>query len=1128
MDSGIKVYNTRIGFVMLIVITTLMLGNLAYLRLTSMSWIIPNHIAASIDSISMTLSAVLFLFSIRLIVLKRSIDYIYLMLIATIPVIWLLVQYIIPLITYLPVENSESYSEFGLPSLVSASLIFLASLYEGSTQSRKKIVVHFFTIILTVLLSFTALAAGSIYLVRQAGEVSRLNQIINILSALIALIALINYARRYRKMTFPIYGWLSAAALFLLLSIISHQLSRAQNDLYELVSSVNKTLFVISLVWATFEEHTRFFHADLQMRRSLEDSLFSGMKKLDMYALILNGMDTGIFTTDQDGFITYANDSFSKLIGITSEGLKGKNMEDLFDRKNLELLSVEREKWKSGQSHRFEIELKRRDGRAIPVDITALAVKNRFGIYNGGRFTVQESSERKEYEKEMKSYTQNLKSAIESKTSELRKRDEEYRSQQVFYESLISTINDILIVVDLQGNCTYINEHGRKILGYEAKELSSKRLPSFLADMEEMHRKFSSSFNFVIRNHEAVITTRNRMNLLCRWDVRPLIGVENRMIGIICLGRDVTDQKELENRLADYEQNLGMLVDQRTKELGQNVSQLEEILRVDEDVILNIDLPHALANIAQTIHNRGWKRVVITLMPDLRIICHKGIPSKNFTQFIVKHDPVLKHTLDFLHQRFQIGRSYYVTSEDGKKTDNVHDQLADGLRMMQKWSHDDALIVPIKFKRKLLGFIIVFDPSKSARLESEANRVLEMFAQKAAVVIENVNLYETLKARTRELESLNKTKSDFFANIAHEFRTPLTSILSLSSALLKKMAGELNHNQIHQLQIIKRNGEQLLKLINDNLNLSRMEAGKMEVSYSYFSLKGKINTIVDTIKPLCDRKKLKFEVSIARDVPEFIFSDEDKIDHVLMNLLSNAVKFCDRGKITFQVSHEKSKHSLKFIIRDSGIGMDRDEIDKIFQPYSQTDRDHRRKGTGSGLGLAIVKNYWEMLDGEISVQSKKGKGTLFTLLLPMQADRINVITEKAFTSEVPKLKKADNVKILIVDDNVDNQYALKFILNDIGYRLIIADSGEDGVKKAIKEKPALILMDMMMPGMDGYEATRAIKSNQSLRHIPVIAMTARTKQEDKNRAIEAGCVDYLSKPFSSDQIIRKVGQWIRS
>ena len=226
---------------------------------------------------------------------------------------------------------------------------------------------------------------------------------------------------------------------------------------------------------------------------------------------------------------------------------------------------------------------------------------------------------------------------------------------------------------------------------------------------------------------------------------------------------------------------------------------------------------------------------------------------------------------------------------------------------------------------------------------------------------------------------------------------------------------------------------------------------------------------------------------------------------------------------------------LIFSIADTGIGMNNDELEKIFLSFKQVKNVDRRKYQGTGLGLSISKRMLDLMGGTISVESKKGKGTTFQFAIPVKdfSDEENSIFEKTNSTQKGKVpKKTVSHKgrkkpvILLVDDNKDNQYAVKFILEEQGYRILFASNGKQGIKKALNEKPDLILMDLMMPGIDGYKATEKIRENAEMKKTPIIAMTAKTIQEDNKRAIKAGCNEYLNKPFTLDSILDKVEKWL--
>ena len=429
----------------------------------------------------------------------------------------------------------------------------------------------------------------------------------------------------------------------------------------------------------------------------------------------------------------------------------------------------------------------------------------------------------------------------------------------------------------------------------------------------------------------------------------------------------------------------------------------------------------------------------------------------------------------------------------------------------------------------------LFSPKDKKIPQKQAIQVLEIFAHKAAVALENRRLYTEAKTQAQELSKATKIKTNFFTTMSHELRTPLNSVISLTDVLLKGMSGKLNAEQLKQVKIIRQNGNELLKLINNLLDFSKIDANKMEVNYTYFPITKLINENLDTVRPLCRQKNVQLQSKKARNLPKYIFSDLDKITRILSNVLSNAVKFTHQGKIKLDVKFDKKPGTLQITVTDTGIGMSNDQLEKIFLSFKQVRNVDRRKYQGTGLGLTISKRMVDLMGGTISVESKKGKGTTFHFSIPVKdfSDEDNKIIEKPESNRKGKNQKKPTKNkgrkkplILLVDDNKDNQYAVKFILEEQGYRIVFASNGKQGIKQALKQKPDLILMDLMMPGIDGYKATQKIRENSEMKKTPIIAMTAKTIQEDKKRAIKAGCNEYLGKPFTLDSILAKVEKWL--
>ncbi len=959
---------------------------------------------------------------------------------------------------------------------------------------------------------------------------------IQLINIILLVSAAIKYIQFYIKTRHNVYFWFIAPILFFTFSMIYLFPHRTAGDIWAQSSFLLQLIGYSIFIWAPFVEHTRFMESEIRLRRSLEKSLFQSERDRETYSNLVNSVDLGICTFDEKGKLIFVNERLAKLLGFARETLIDRNVKELFDTINLEKFELELEKWRTGIRSQFEIEMLNRRNQGIPVTISAVPVFDLREKFTGSRLVVFEISAWKELERKLRDYSAGLKKTVESRSAELEQRTEQLKQAKTYYETLISGMMDILLVIDKKGNCAFINNYGKTLLGYSAAELKSSRLPDFFTDLDRLRTNYGDAMKVELRDYEAEVKTKAGRRILCSWNVRYLFDHNSQHIGAMCVGRDITEMKAMQQKLQAHSQRLEQLVSERTNELNTRLEQLSKILQIGEEMTLDIEIGKFLTNICQAIKNMGWRIVVLSLKnqkpPTTRIVAYAGISKARIRDFIDGRSFIFENAFNYLRDEFRLSHSYLIrNAKAGIPINKLETELTGN------WQPDDALIIPIRIKDKILGFVTIFERTNKTYPDEQHVRILEIFVHKAAVAIENRRLIEETTAWAREIAQSNKAKSEYFSRMSHELRTPLNSIITLTSVLLKEMSGELNKEQSKQIQIIKQNGENLLKLINNILDMSKINAGKMELNFSYFSIAQAVQTNIEAIRPLCQRKKLKLQLKLDKKLPQYIFSDQDKISQVMTNILGNAIKFTERGKIVVAVKPEDRGRQLHFSVSDTGIGMDKEEISKIFQSYRQLDHSDRQRFEGTGLGLAISKQIWTLLGGYISVQSKKGKGTTFHLYLPLKKElgekekllaKATATPDSAGKPRQPSVQKRLNRKnlILLVDDNQDNQYAVKFILEDKGYRVIFARDGAEGIEKAVKSKPDLILMDMMMPKVDGYQATKKIRSYKDLKNIPIIAMTAKSPQEDKRQAMKAGCNEYLSKPFNLDDILKKVEKWL--
>jgi PAS domain S-box-containing protein len=768
------------------------------------------------------------------------------------------------------------------------------------------------------------------------------------------------------------------------------------------------------------------------------------------------GTATGIF--DDDGIIKDCNSNFEELSGYSKTEIIDKmKWSDFVDKEDLERM-------KKYHSQRLQ------EGSSPPSQYECAIIKK-----NGEIISVIVNIALTE--------TERIVSLID--VTERKQRERELSKLSTAIEQSPS----IIVTTDPQGNIEYANPKFTQKTGYTLEEVKGQEINNLRSgDMpEEVYDKLwdtiSSGKEWQGEFHN------KKKNGELYWEsasVSPIFDEQGKIINYIKVAEDISMRKRNEQI-----QKIIHNISNATNTI-HNIDEFIEFIREELGSIIDTE------NFYVTLYDNKTKTISLLYHQDQKDKLEKFPHGKTLTNYVIKTKKTLLATKAVKDKLVKSGELELLGNDS------------------KVW-----LGIPLMIKKAVIGAFAVQSYTDENAFGKTDMQVLEIISNQISISLERKKAEEDLKSARDKAQESDRLKSAFLANMSHEIRTPMNGILGFTNLLMKpELSGDKQNEYIN---IIQKSGYRMLNTINDIIDISKIEAGQIEVVKSEVSVNKILKEQYEFFNQEVQSKGLEliYKPTLS-DKEANIVTDKNKLEGIFTNLIKNAIKYTKNGNICFGCSLKKESNfdALEFYVKDTGIGIPSDRTDAIFYRFEQADIEDTRAFEGSGLGLAISKSYVEMLGGSIRVSSKEGSGSTFTFSIPYIQPSTKYGGIENNEKKEQKTSLTD-VSIIIAEDDKNSQLFFKTIFENKFRNIFYTTSGEETIE-AIKKHPEtnIILMDIKIHGMSGYEATREIRKFN--RNVIIIAQTAFGLAGDREKAIEAGCDDYISKPINEDQLFEKV------
>jgi PAS domain S-box-containing protein len=714
---------------------------------------------------------------------------------------------------------------------------------------------------------------------------------------------------------------------------------------------------------------------------------------------------------------------------------------------------------------------------------------NKMPLYNadgaiiGVVASYEDITERKQTEQERDRLLQTFEQQNQTLEAQVAQRTVELQQSKERFRNLVETSSDWIWEINKFGVYTYASPQIINVLGYSPEEVLGKT-PFDLMPPAEAAKVLDKFMQFIpvqapFQCLENTNYHKDGRLIILETSGVPIFDADRQFCGYRGMDRDITIRKQAEQELRNLSDRLDLAI--KSAQIGiWDWDIVNDRLVWDNRMYELFGVSPMSCDLSQ----EAWAQFVQIIHPDEQVILYETV------QQVITQDQ-------------ELDTEFRIILPDGKI------RIIKAYGLVQRNSQGQP--------QRLIG--INYDISDRKLAEAQLQQTNEQLA-----------------ASNAELARATRLKDEFLANMSHELRTPLNAVLGISEALQQGVFGVINEKQRQSLQIIERSGNHLLALINDILDLSKIEAGQMKLNYTPIAISRLCQSSLAFIKQQAYQKRLQLELKIQPHLPKLLL-DERRICQVLINLLNNAVKFTpEGGQITLEVTCQRlapetemtsQPDCIRFAVIDTGIGIAPDNIHKLFQPFIQIDSAFNRQYAGTGLGLALVRRLVELHGGRVGVSSELGVGSCFTVDLPCtQSDSspelVNVGSPDAnstfqATAEYSPL-------ILLAEDNEANIFSISSYLEAMGYRIILAKNGQDAIALVKAQVPDLILMDIQMPGMDGLEVIKQIRLDQNFADIAIVVLTALAMPGDREKCLVSGANNYLTKPVQLKQLATIIQQ----